>query len=129
MIRGSYGPCGTAALPKPLGNIWVIPTNFGEWHILTEDGFYLTHLFQTDPMKVRWPEKAVPGAPSDDCPCGMGGEDFGGSIACTKQGKLYLQAGKTGFWNVEVTGLDQVRSLAAGRSALRRRRSAGDGLP
>ena len=114
MIRGSYGPCGVAALPKPLGNIWVIPTNIGEWHILTEDGFYLTHLFQTDPMKVRWPEKAVPGARLDDCPCGMGGEDFGGSIACTKQGKLYLQAGKTGFWNVAVTGLDQVRTLGGG---------------
>ena len=27
----------------------------------------------------------------DNCPCGMGGEDFGGSIACTKDGKLFLQ--------------------------------------
>jgi hypothetical protein len=111
MIRGSYGPCGVAKLPKPLGNIWVIPTNCGEWHILTEGGYYLTHLFQADPMKFQWPEKAVPGARLDNCPCGMGGEDFGGSIACTKNGKLYLQAGKTGFWNAEVTGLDQVRAI------------------
>ena len=114
MIRGSFGPCGAAALPKPLGNIWVIATNFGEWHILTEDGFYLTHLFQPNPLKVRWPEKAVPGVRMDDCPCGCGGEDFGGSVACTKEGKLYLQAGKTGFWNVEVTGLDQVRAMPGG---------------
>ena len=99
MIRGSYGPCGTAALPKPLGNIWVLPTNIGEWHILTEDGFYLTHLFQTDPMKVRWPEKAVPGARLDDAPRD-GRRGFRRLDRCTKQGKLYLQAGKTGFWNV-----------------------------
>ena len=111
MIRASFGPCGAAALPKPLGNIWVITTDFGEWHILTEDGFYLTRLFQPNPLKVRWPEKAVPGVRMDDCPSGCGGEDFGGSIACTKQGKLYLQAGKTAFWNVEVTGLDQVRAM------------------
>ena len=111
MIRGSFGPCGAAALPKPLGNIWVITTDFGEWHILTEDGFYLTRLFQPNPLEVRWPAKAVPGVRMDDCPSGCGGEDFGGSIACTKQGKLYLQAGKTAFWNVEVTGLDQVRAM------------------
>ena len=119
LIRGSYyGPCGTAALPKPLGNIWVIATNLGEWHILTEEGFYLTHLFQSNPMKVRWPEEAVPGARMDDCPCGGGQEDFGGSIACTKQGKLYLQAGQSGFWNVEVTGLDQVRAMHGERVLL-----------
>ncbi|HEX4146174.1 MAG TPA: PQQ-binding-like beta-propeller repeat protein [Pirellulales bacterium] len=111
MIRGSFGPCGTAALPKPIGNIWVIATNFGEWHILTEQGFYLTHLFEPNPLKVRWPQSAVPGARMDQCPCGAGGEDFGGSIVCTKEGKLYLQAGKTGFWNVEVTGLDQVQAM------------------
>jgi hypothetical protein len=118
LMRGSYTPCGTAALPKPLGNIWVIPTNLGEWHILTEDGFYLTHLFQSNPMKVRWPEKAVPGARMDDCPCGGGQEDFGGSIACTKEGKLYLQAGASGFWNVEVTGLDQVQAMHGERVSL-----------
>ncbi len=114
MIRGSFGPCGTATLPAPIGNIWVIPTNVGEWHILTEDGYYLTKLFQGDPMKIAWPEKAVPGAILDNVPPGMGGEDFGGSIALAKDGKLYLQAGKTAFWNVEVTGLDTVQAIKGG---------------
>ena len=68
MIRGSFGPCGAAKLPEPIGNIWVIPTNVGEWHILTDDGYYLTRLFQGDPMKIEWPEKAVPGACMDNCP-------------------------------------------------------------
>jgi hypothetical protein len=118
MIRGSFGPCGTAKLPAPIGNIWVIPTNVGEWHILTEEGFYLTRLFEPDPMRVKWPEAAIPGAYLDTAPCGMGGEDFGGSIALTEDGRLYVQAGKTGFWNVEVTGLDQVKSLPGGTLAI-----------
>ena len=112
MIRGSYGPCGTAKLPDPIGNVWVIATNVGEWHILTEDGFYLTRLFQPDPLKFKWPEQAVPGVSMDNVPCGMGGEDFGGSIAGTPDGRLFLQAGKTGFWNLEATGLNNVKSIS-----------------
>lgn len=112
MIRGSFGPCGAARLPKPVGNFWVIPTNVGEWHILTEDGFYLTRLFEGDPMKVKWPDDAAPGADMSHCPPGMGGEDFGGSIAQGADGRLYVQAGKTAFWNLEVTGLDTVSAVA-----------------
>ncbi len=118
MIRGSFGPCGTAKLPEPIGNIWVMPTNVGEWHILTEDGFYLTKLFQGDAMKIVWPNKAVPGAILDNVPPGMGGEDFGGSISYANDGKLYLQAGKTGFWNVEVTGLDTVQAIKGSTLAI-----------
>jgi hypothetical protein len=115
MIRGSFGPCGAAKLPEPVGNIWVIATNVGEWHILTGEGFYLARLFQGDPMKMAWPEKAAPGAMMDNCPPGMGGEDFGGSICYAKDGNLYLQAGKTAFWNVKVVGLDGVKRLAGGK--------------
>jgi hypothetical protein len=42
----------------------------------------------------------------------MGGEDFGGSIAQGTDGKLYVQAGKTAFWNLEVTGLETVSAVA-----------------
>ena len=118
MIRGSFGACGAARLPDPIGNAWVIATNVGEWHILTEKGFYLTRLFQGDPMKFQWPDAAVPGAVMDNCPCGMGGEDFGGSIAATKDGKLFLQAGKTGFWNVEVVGLENVKEIKGGKLSI-----------
>ena len=117
MIRGSFGPCGVARLPQPVGNVWVIPTNVGEWHILTEDGFYLTGLFEGDPMRVKWPDRATPGADMSRCPPGMGGEDFGGSIAQGLDGKLYVQAGKTAFWNLEVTGLERVQELGGGALA------------
>ena len=111
MIRGSYGPCGVAKLPDPVGNIWVIGTNVGEWHILTEKGFYLTRLFQPDPLKFQWPAEATPGVSLDNCPCGMGAEDFGGSVTRTDDGRLFIQSGKTGFWNLEVVGLDTVKAM------------------
>jgi outer membrane protein assembly factor BamB len=114
MIRGSYGPCGTAKLPDPIGCVWVIPTNVGEWHLLTEAGFYLARVFEGDPMKMAFPDRAGPGAVLDRCPPGMGGEDFGGSIASTADGQLYVQAGKTAFWNARVTGLETVRRLPGG---------------
>ncbi len=112
MIRGSYGPTGSVKLPEPIGNVWVLPTNVGEWHILTEDGFYLTRLFEGDPMKMKWPDAAVPGADMSHCPPGMGGEDFGGSISQGPDGKLYIEAGKTAYWNLEVAGLETVKALA-----------------
>lgn len=118
MIRGSFGPTGSVKLAAPIGNIWVIPTNVGEWHVLTEDGFYLTQLFQGDPLQVKWPDRAVPGASLTEVPPGLGGEDFGGSIAKGPDGKLYLQAGKTGFWNMEVTGLESARKLKGTTLAL-----------
>jgi hypothetical protein len=114
MIRGSFGPCGAVKLSEPVGNAWVIATNVGEWHLLTEKGYYLSRLFEGDPTKVSWPEKGGPGVPIDACPPGLGGEDFGGSVALGADGKLYLQAGKTAFWNVEVTGLDAVKPLPVG---------------
>src|SRR5207244_4019577 len=104
MMRGAYDITGTAKLPDPIGNIWVIPTNKGEWHALTDKGFYLTRFFEGDPMKNAWPEKAAPGAILDACPPGAGEEAFGGSISYGKDGKLSLQAGHTSFWNVEVVG-------------------------
>ena len=115
MIRGSFGACGAAKLPEPIGNIWMIATNVGEWHILTGEGFYLARLFEGDPMKMAFPDKAAPGAILDNCPPGMGGEDFGGSIAFAADGKLYCQGGKTGFWNARVVGLDTVKRIEGGK--------------
>lgn len=111
MIRGAYDIVGTAILADPIGDIFVIGTDKGEWHILTGEGFYLSKLFEANPLKIQWPEKAVPGAIMDMCPPGMGTEDFGGSIIVNKEGELYLQAGKTAFINIKVVGLDTVKKL------------------
>ncbi|HEX4142660.1 MAG TPA: hypothetical protein VHY91_03845 [Pirellulales bacterium] len=118
LIRGAFPPCGAAKLPAPIGNIWVIPTNVGEWHILTERGYYLTRLFQPDPLHVVWPEAAVPGANLDNVPPGSGGEDFGGTVTLARDGKLYVQTGKTAFWVVEVVGLDAVKEVTQGTATI-----------
>ena len=111
LIRGAFSPMGSVRLPDPVGVLWILNSNVGEWHVLTGEGFYLTGLFQSDPMKISWPPDALPGAILDNCPPGLGGEDFGGSIARTDDGKLRVQAGKTGIWTVDVTGLDNVKRL------------------
>jgi hypothetical protein len=118
MLRGAYDIAGAAKLPPPIGNIWVIPTNKGEWHALTEKGFYLTKFFESDPTKVNWPPQALPGANLNSCPPGAGEEAFGGSICQGQDGALSLQAGHTSFWNVAVSGLDTVRALPGGSVSL-----------
>jgi len=114
MIRGSFTPVGSVKLPEPVGNAWVIPTNLGEWHILTERGFYLGKLFEGDPLRVKWPDEALPGAIFDSVPPGSGQEDFGGNIALAPDGKFYIQSGCSAFWNIELTGLDRVAALPGG---------------
>ena len=57
----------------------------------------------------------MPGAILDNVPPGLGGEDFGGSMRQGKDGKVYIQAGKTGLWNVEVTGLDTIQEIPGGK--------------
>jgi hypothetical protein len=111
LIRGAYDICGSARLPKPVGCIWVIPSNKGEWHVLTEDGYYLTKFFEGDPTRMVFPDKALPGAALDHSPPGAGEEAFGGSIAQAHDGRLFLQVGHTAFWNVEVHGLENIRPL------------------
>ncbi|MEI6520457.1 MAG: PQQ-binding-like beta-propeller repeat protein [bacterium] len=114
LIRAAYDIVGTAKLPDPIGDIFVIATDKGEWHILTGEGYYLTSLFESDPMKIKWPDQAVPGAMMNNTPPGMGAEDFGGSMIYTKDGQLYIQAGKTAFVNIKVNGLDTVKKLDKG---------------
>lgn len=115
LIRGAFGIVGNATMPKPTGAIWAINTNVGEWHLLTEDGFYLTRLFQPDSQKRKYPEKAVPGAIVDDIPAGHGGEDFGGSLIQAPDGRIYIQAGKLAVWSLEAVGVDTIRNLGNGR--------------
>ena len=114
LIRGAYDILGTGTLPDPIGDIFVIGTDKGEWHVLTASGHYLTRLFEADPLKIRWPQSAVPGAIMDNVPPGMGAEDFGGSIAVTDKGELYVQAGKTAYIAMKVVGLDTVKRLPGG---------------
>ena len=118
LIRGAFGIVGNAKLPKPAGRVWAINTNVGEWHVLTEDGFYLTRLFQPDSQRRKYPEKAEPGAVVDDIPPGLGGEDFGGSLIQAPDGRIYVEAGKTANWSIEAVGFDTIKELGSGTLAI-----------
>lgn len=111
LLRGVFGPVGRAHLTDEIGSLYAFNSNVGEWHVLTQDGFYVTRLFQGNAMLVQWPEKPKPGAIMDNCPPGLGGEDFGGSLTQGEDGKVYIQAGKTALWNLAVVGLDTVQRL------------------
>ena len=113
MIRGAFGTIGCAKVPVA-GYIWAVNTNVGEWHLLTQDGYYLTRLFEPDALKLEFPPKAAPGVRIDHLPCGMGGEDFGGSLVQAPDGKVYIEAGKTADWNCELTGLNDIKDLGTG---------------
>lgn len=115
LFRGAYGVVGVARLPNPVGTVWAINGNCGEWHLLTDKGYYLSKLFEGDPMKVVFPPRAIPGADMTSTPPGLGGEDFGGSMVQGLDGKVYVQAGKTGLWNLEVTGFDSVKAIPGGK--------------
>ncbi len=115
LIRAAYDIVGTVKMPPPLDNLFFIGTDKGEWHILSSSGYYVSSLFEGDPMKIKWPDEATPGANMSTVPPGMGAEDFGGSVIRTTDGKVYVQAGKTAFTNCRVTGLDSVRPLGSGR--------------
>jgi hypothetical protein len=111
LFRGSYGPLNSIKLPEPIGNAWFFTTNVGEWHVLTEEGFYLTHLFNGDYLDWTWPEKPELGARMNGAPSGGGGEDFGGYVTVAEDGKVYAQSGHTAFWNLEITGWDKTKRL------------------
>jgi sugar lactone lactonase YvrE len=113
LLRGAFGVVGAAALSQT-GALWALNGNCGEWYLFSERGYFISQLFQGDPMRFQFPEKAVPGAILDNCPPGLGGEDFGGSMAQGADGKVYVQAGKTGLWNVELVGLETLKALPGG---------------
>jgi len=112
LLRGTFGAVGCVKVPVA-GYVWALNSNVGEWHLLTQDGYYLARLFEPDPLKYEFP-KAGPGAVLDRVPCGMGGEDFGGSMVQGTDGKIYIEAGKTALWNAELTGLDRIQKLKGG---------------
>ncbi len=115
LIRGAYDIVGTVKVPPPLDNLFFIGTDKGEWHILSSSGYYVSRLFEGDPMKIKWPDEAVPGANMSTAPPGMGAEDFGGSVIRANDGAVYVQAGKTAFIDCKLSGLDTVKVLGSGR--------------
>lgn len=124
---GTTFDSGAARLPAPMGNVWLMvaesrggssakahpgaPSGSGAWTLVNEDGFTLGHLFAPDAKSVQWPKGAVPGADMSNAASRAGAS----RLTQGADGKLYLQAGDSAVWNLEVTGLDKVRELGGGQ--------------
>jgi len=127
---GAAFESGTARLPAPMGNVWLmvaenrgggsakahpgLPSGSGVWTLVNEDGFTLGHLFAPDARSVQWPKAATPGADMSNAVSRAGAS----RLTQGADGKLYLQAGDTTPWNLEITGLDKVRELGGGQIAV-----------
>ena len=103
--------CGSARLPEPLGNVWLLRGEKGEAQLLSESGFLVAEFFAVDGASALWPKTAAPGA--DLTKAQVASPSI--SMAQAVDGKLYLQAGESAYWNLEVAGLDKVRALAGGK--------------
>lgn len=117
LIRGAYGMIGQFVHPV-VGNVWVINTDKGEWHMVSEAGFYIGNLFNPDVMTRAYPEDPTIGADMTMAPPGSGAEDFGGSVIQAKNGEVYLQSGKIGAWRLALEGLDSIRRLGSGKLSI-----------
>ena len=111
---GASAPVGSALLPGPSGNVWLVADPNGRWRLTNVDGFEVAQFWETDPTRIHWPKNAAPDA---DVTHAFGGR-APGSLTRTVDGRLYLQAGDSAYWSVEVTGLEKVKALAGGKISL-----------
>ncbi|MGE9291878.1 MAG: hypothetical protein ACQKBT_12840, partial [Puniceicoccales bacterium] len=113
LMRGAFGLIGTFEIPEH-GTVFVLNGNCGEWYLFTEDGYYLSKIFQGDMMKMEFPADPHVGSDMTNCPPGLGGEDFGGMVTQTPDGEVYVQAGKAGAWNLALGKLDTIQKIGSG---------------
>lgn len=110
-VKGDYKPViGSGSLPPPLKNVWLVASRENGWDIWTQDGFDLAQFFESDEAKVKWPTTPTPGADMTHAAV-----PARGSLTQARDGKLYLAAGSTAYWNLEVTGLEKVKALPGGK--------------
>jgi DNA-binding beta-propeller fold protein YncE len=114
LFRGAYGPVGAVTAPG-VGDFWLINGNLGEWWALSANGYFLTRVFSGNVFEWKWPDVPAPGVDLFNLPAGSGGEDFGGSATQGKDGKVYIQSGKYGIWDTELTGLEKTVVLPGGK--------------
>lgn len=103
---------GAATLPAPLKNVWAVGECGGRWRVVTEDGFILGRLFKRYDQDPHWPAVAKPGVDLSDAESRVSGI---GSVTQAPNGKVYVQAGRDAYWNLELTGLDKVKALPGGK--------------
>jgi hypothetical protein len=100
---------GSAYLPAPVNNVWLKNLD-GHACLLNEDGFELASFFESDAQRMKLVKVAKPGVEMSHVATA-----YIHSITQGANGKLYLQAGESAYWNLEVTGLEKVKTLPGGK--------------
>jgi len=115
VTNGEHGealPLCSAHLDDPIRNVWLVKVKDGTWHLVNEDGFDVAQFLESDAAKIAYPARALPGADMTHAKM----PDFDAqTMAQAVDGKLYLQAGESAYWNLEVTGLEKVKALPGGK--------------
>ena len=101
-------------LGSEAGNIWALTGYYGRIHLITSDGLYVGSLFRD--ARVRGYFRAFDnlgdarsGMLMNDC--SLQTECFFDTITQTRDGKIYLQCGKSQCNLVRVDGLESIRRL------------------
>jgi hypothetical protein len=100
---------GAVALPGLSRGVHLREGN-GVWEVVAEGIGPIARLFESDPALAVWPQSAAPGA---DMTRAL--TPASGSIMQTSDGRVYAATGGAALWNLEITGLETVRSLPGGK--------------
>ena len=108
-VIGTTRLLGNPVSPRAGETLWMLNGNHGPIYVFTADGLFVTQLFQDMRLGRPWAMPAAergmllnPLTPSD--------ENFWPSVTQTKDGTIYLVAGRPGCI-VRVDGLDTIRRI------------------
>jgi hypothetical protein len=108
---GDYRPFrGTTPSPFP-SKFRMLPSPDGTWQLTTTDGFALGSFFGRTGGK---PRSTIPPPPGDDWPH-LPEAPGTPTITQALDGRVFLTAGRSRVWNLELTGVDTLRPLASGK--------------
>jgi hypothetical protein len=110
---GDYRPCtGSAAAAMP-SKFQLVPTPGGPSRLVTADGYDLGTLFDPTGATSRAAPAQILDGVSPLPPAAAGP-----ALTQTQDGRVFITASRGRVWEFEITGLDTLRPLAAGKVTL-----------
>jgi hypothetical protein len=107
--RPYIGPAPVAIPPK----YQLLLTPGGSWHIATADGYDLGAI--PDPARIS---SRAPTAPASDGISSLLPVACAPTLTQMPDGRVFITGGRTRIWNMELTGIETLRPLAAGSITL-----------
>jgi len=115
LIVGGWGMRGATNVGGEIGSLMAINSNFGQWHLFTGDGLFVSTLFGDNRTAPFWNTQFKEAKKGMDVQgSSLGQESFSGWMGRTSDGNVYIVAGHPHVSIVKVVGLDSVKRLAGG---------------